>query len=191
MGTAAFGERVGKRPLVTAGGLTLVAYAVVIATFAGALPYPPISRATSTLLSHAIAIVNAATVACLLAGWYWVRTGAVRRHRIAMSFAMVLILAFLGMYLLRIGGGGTKTFVGPSTIRLGYLAMLAVHILLSIAAVPLVIYVFVLGVSRTVPEIRRSPHARVGRVAASVWILSLVLGLVTYLLLEHVYASTW
>ncbi len=179
------------RPRAVAGGLTLLAYAAVIATFAGILPYPSISRPTSTLLSHATAVVNAMTVACLLAGWYWIRRGAVRRHRLAMSAAIVLILAFLAMYLLRIGGGGTKTFVGPDGVRVAYLAMLAVHILLSIVAVPLVISAFVLGVTQSIPEIKQSAHARIGRMAAGVWIVSLLLGLITYLLLEHVYASTW
>ncbi len=191
METVAVPARLRERPLAITAVATLLAYAVVIATFAGLLPYPSITRATSTWLSHGIAIVNAATVVCLLAGWYWIRNGAVANHRLAMSTAIVLIMAFLGMYLLRIGGGGTKTFVGPATVRAGYLAMLAVHILLSIVAVPLVIYVFVLGATRPVPAIRRSSHARVGRVAAGVWILSLVLGLLTYLMLEHLYAATW
>jgi putative membrane protein len=70
-----------------------------------------------------------------------------------------------------------------------YLLMLAVHILLSILAVPLVIYAIVLGLTHTPEELRtETPHKRVGRIAAGTWILSLSLGVVTYLLLNHLYA---
>ena len=47
------------------------------------------------------------------------------------------------MYLAKIGGGGTKEFVGPQFVYIPYLAMLAIHIVLSIVAVPVVLYAIV------------------------------------------------
>jgi putative membrane protein len=70
----------------------------------------------------------------------------------------------------------------------GYIGMLAVHILLSVLAVPLVIYALVLGLTHSPAELRDSLHPRVGRVAAATWILSLALGVITYVLLNHVYS---
>lgn len=178
------------RPATIAALATIVGYVLVIGTFLDVFPfYPTISLETSTFLSHLIAMTNALTIASLLVGWYWIRRNAVRKHRLAMVSAFGLIVLFLVLYLLRIGGGGTKTFVGPSLVRDAYLLMLGIHILLSILAVPLVLYVLTLGITNTPAALRNTAHARVGRVAVSVWILSLALGLVTYLMLEHLY--TW
>jgi putative membrane protein len=105
-----------------------------------------------------------------------------------MASAFALILVFLALYLLKIGGGGTKEFVGPTGVYYAYLAMLAVHVVLSIVAVPVVLYALVLGLTHTPTELREStPHRTVGRIAAGSWALSLSLGVVTYLLLNHVY----
>ncbi|MFC4987224.1 DUF420 domain-containing protein [Saliphagus infecundisoli] len=169
--------------------LTVVGYALVIGTFLVDLPiYPDLTEAQVNLLSHAIAVINAAATLLLVAGWYWIRRGEVDKHRLAMVGAFVLILAFLVVYLLRVGGGGEKYIAGaPDLARYAYLGMLAVHILLSVVAVPVVLYALVLGLSHTPAELRNTAHAQVGRIAAGSWILSLFLGVVTYVLLNHVY----
>jgi putative membrane protein len=177
-------------PRATAAVLTVLGYALVLGTFAGLVPgsvYPDLSLAQVNLLSHAIAAVNTVTTLLLVAGWYFIRRDEVRKHAAAMSTSFLLILVFLVLYLTKVGGGGTKEFVGPTLPYYAYLAMLAVHILLSILAVPVVLYALVLGVTHTPAELRRTNHRRVGRVAAASWILSLTLGVVAYVLLNHVY----
>lgn len=169
--------------------LSALGYAVVIATFAGALPYPDVSLDTVNLMAHAIATVNTATLLCILAGWRWIRRGEVRKHRAAMVSAFSLIILFLVIYLFKVGGGGTKEFVGPTFVRnYLYLPMLAVHLILSIVSVPVVIYAIVLGLTHTPEELRETPHARIGRIAAGAWSLSLFLGVIAYVLLNHVYS---
>ena len=167
---------------------TIVGYALVLGTFADILPiYPTITLETSTLLSDLIAIVNLATIVCLVAGWHWIRQGSVDRHRLAMGMAFALILVFLVLYLVRVGGGGTKNFVGPTIVYYVYVVMLGIHILLSVLAVPLVLFALVLGLTNTPAELRQTPHRQVGRIAAGTWLLSLILGLVAYVLLEHLF----
>ncbi len=189
-------------PRAAAAVGSVIGYGLVIGTFAGLVPvYPELTRAEVNLLSHAIAVVNTLTVVTISAGWYWIRRGAVRKHAAAMSTSFLLILAFLGLYLLRVGGGPSEKRIviessaplgaAAGTVEAAYLAMLAIHILLSIVAVPVVLYVVTLAATRSVPELRRSPHPRVGRLAASVWLVSLVLGVVTYVLLNHVYTFTF
>ena len=181
-----------SRPGTVAAIGTVIGYAVVIGTFLEIVTiYPSIDLRTSTALSHAVAVVNVATIGCLVAGWYWIRTGAVRRHRAAMLSAFGLILLFLVLYLTRVGGGGTKHFVGPETATAVYLVALGIHIVLSIVAVPLVLYVLVLGLTHTPVELHGTRHAALGRLAAGTWILSLVLGLLAYVMLEHLYAWEW
>jgi len=182
------GSLVKTHPRATVAVLTVVGYALVLGTLYVGLPiYPTISEATVNLLADAIAVVNSLTVGCLLAGWYAIRQGDVRRHRALMVAAFLLILLFLVMYLLKTGGGGRKEFVGPDGAALFYFAMLAVHIVLSVFAVPLVLYNVVVGATHTTAEIRKTAHARVGRVAVAVWSVSLTLGVFAYVLLNHVY----
>ena len=51
------------------------------------------------------------------------------------------------------------------------------------------VFALVLGLTHSPSELRnRTPHRKVGRIAASAWLLSLALGVVTYLLLNHVFA---
>ena len=193
MATASADNPVKRHPLAAAGVLSVAGYAVVIGTFLGVVPgrvFPDLSLATVNRLADAIALVNAVNVVVIAAGWRWIRRDEVRKHAAAMVTAFVLILLFLVLYLLKIGGGGTKEFVGPTLAYYPYLAMLAVHIVLSIVSVPVVVFALVLGLTHSPSELRNAtPHRRVGRVAASAWLLSLALGVVAYLLLNHVY--TW
>jgi putative membrane protein len=91
------------------------------------------------------------------------------------------------MYLVKVGGGFEKSINATGAVYYAYLAMLAVHILLSAVSVPVVLHAVVLGLTHSPAELRETVHARVGRVAAAAWSLSLFLGIVTYGLLNHVY----
>ncbi|GAB7018067.1 DUF420 domain-containing protein [Halostagnicola bangensis] len=188
MATADAKQRLRERPLGMTAFLSIIGYALVIGTFVLELPiYPDLTNAQVNAFTHAIAGINAVTTVFLVLGWYWIRAGEVEKHRRAMVGAFVTILLFLVVYLIRVGGGGTKEFVGGALVRNAYLLMLAIHIVLSIVAVPVVLYALILGLTHTPSELRETAHARVGRIAAGSWILSLVLGIVTYLMLNHIY----
>jgi putative membrane protein len=66
--------------------------------------------------------------------------------------------------------------------------MLAIHVLLSIVAVPVVLHAVVLGLTHSPNELRDTIHPTVGRIAVTAWTLSLALGVITYVLLNHVYS---
>ncbi|ADJ13740.1 DUF420 domain-containing protein [Halalkalicoccus jeotgali] len=199
MATADVRRRAHDRPLAAALVLTALGYTLVIGTFAGVVPlYPDIGEAGVDLLSHAIALVNTVATVSLALGWYWIRRGKVDRHRSAMVLSFVLIVLFLLLYLPKVGGGGEKHFVLASQygwvplwewVYPAYLVMLAIHIVLSVLAVPLVLYAIVLGLTHTPSELTETRHATVGRIAAGTWILSLTLGVVTYVMLNHLYVS--
>lgn len=199
METATVQRRAKDRPLAVALLCTVVGYGLVIGTFAGVVPlYPNIGETGVDLLSHAIAVVNTVATVSLVLGWYWIRKGAVEKHRNAMILSFGLIVLFLLLYLPKVGGGGEKYFVLASQygwvplwewIGTAYILMLAIHIVLSILAVPLVLYALVLGITHTPTELQATRHATVGRIAAGTWILSLTLGVLTYVLLNHLYAA--
>lgn len=177
-------------PRVVTTVLSIVGYALVIGAFGGMLPLPEFSRDVVILLGDAIAVVNTLALAAILAGVYFVRNDEIRRHRAAMLTAFTLIMVFLVLYLLKVGGGFEKAIDVGGPVRTAYLLMLAVHILLSALAVPVVLHAVVLGLTRSPAELRDTIHPKVGRVAVTAWGLSLALGIVTYLLLNHVYGWT-
>lgn len=177
-----------EHPRALTAVLTIVGYVVVVGTlYADVGLYPTITESTVDLLAHAISVVNTLTVGCLLAGIYWIRNDEVEKHRTAMVAAFSLILLFLVMYLLKTGGGGRKEIVAGAPLRSLYLGMLGVHIVLSVLAVPFVIYAITLGLTHTPAELRETAHAKVGRIAVSTWLVSLVLGVVAYLMLTFYY----
>jgi putative membrane protein len=99
-----------------------------------------------------------------------------------------LFVVFLVLYLYKVSLQGPAPFPGPDTIyRFVYLPTLAIHILLAIVCLPLLYYVVLLALTRPVSELRGTSHARIGRLAASLWLVSFVLGNVVYAFLYVVY----
>jgi putative membrane protein len=178
--------------------LSVIGYALVIGAFEGLIPlFPDLSRETVLLFSDAIAVVNSLALTSLLAGAYFIKQGEVRKHRAAMLTAFTLICGFLVLYLWKVGGGFEKSIViregqflaaYAGIVEILYLAMLGIHILLSVVAVPVVLYAVILGLTHSPSELRETSHAKYGRIAAASWSLSLFLGVVTYWMLNHVYA---
>ena len=180
-------SRARANPRRITAALSVLGYVLVLGAFTPYAPFPSISDGTVVLLGDAIAVVNTLALASILAGVWFIRRGQVRRHRAAMLTAFVLILAFLVMYLLKVGGGFEKSINASGAVYYAYLLMLAVHVLLSAVSVPVVLHAVVLGLTHSPAELRETVHARVGRVAAAAWSLSLALGIVTYVMLNHVY----
>ena len=177
------------RPRAITAVLSVVGYILVGGALYGFIPlFPELSNSTVNLFSHIIAGINSIALTSLLAGVYFIKTGQIRKHRAAMLTAFTLILLFLVFYLWKTGGGFEKSIVAPETVTLVYLVMLGIHIFLSVVSVPVVLYAAILGLTHTPDELRDTNHARVGRIAAVAWSVSLFLGIVTYVMLNHVYS---
>ncbi|PSP94871.1 DUF420 domain-containing protein [Halobacteriales archaeon QS_4_62_28] len=185
-----FQSRARARPRAVTAVLSVIGYVLVVGAFAGLLPLPDISRDAVILLGDAIAVVNFWALLAIVAGVYFIRTDQVRKHRAAMLTAFSLIILFLMLYLTKVGGGFEKEIQATGLVRGAYIAMLAIHIFLSAVSVPVVLHAVVLGLTHTPAELRETVHARVGQIAAAAWSLSLFLGLVTYVMLNHVYMWT-
>lgn len=184
-------EIIRAHPVAITTVLTIIGYALVVGTFAGWFGfYPDLSAGEVDFLTHAIAIINSITLAAILLGVHYVKNTQYQKHKVAMLVAFGLILLFLVVYLVRVGGGFEKEIVGaPTGIHEAYLVMLAIHILLSIVSVPVVLYAVLLGLTHSVRELKQTRKAQIGRFAAVAWIVSLVLGIITYLLLNHIYSA--
>ncbi len=179
--------RSNRFPLVATVIITLAVYGVLAAALSSRPPdrLPALLEGALTFFPTLIALVNTAALACLLGGWRAIKAGRVVAHRRLMLAAAGLISVFLILYLTRVTLGGVKAFPGPQAVRLYvYLPALAVHISLSILSVPPVIYNLLIGLTVPVGDIPRTGHPRVGRVAVTLWSVSLSLGIVVYLLLN-------
>jgi putative membrane protein len=174
-----------------AAALSLVSVGIVIAAVRGAIPAGALPRAPESFL-HAIPTLNAAisllAIGTISAGWRFIRRRDVKKHKAAMGASTLLFALFLALYLYRLVLVGTTQFTGPDAVyTFVYLPVLAIHIGLAIVCIPLVYYALLLAGTRDVGEIPATPHARVGRTAASLWLVSFALGIVVYLLLYVVY----
>jgi putative membrane protein len=62
-----------------------------------------------------------------------------------------------------------------------------VHVVLSILTVPPVVFNVATGLRLRIDEVPTTAHPRVGRVAVTLWSVSLALGILVYLLLNVFY----
>ncbi|WP_235063454.1 DUF420 domain-containing protein [Candidatus Halobonum tyrrellensis] len=171
--------------------LSAVALALVFAVALEFVPGGALPRAPDAVLDaipHVNAAISASAAVVVVAGVALARRGAYDHHRRAMLLATGLFGLFLVLYLYRVALLGPAPFPGPESVyRSVYLPILAVHVTLAVVCVPLVTYVLVLATTHTVAELPDTPHERVGRVAASLWAVTFVLGVVVYAMLYAVY----
>ncbi|QSG06580.1 DUF420 domain-containing protein [Halapricum desulfuricans] len=167
--------------------LTIVSLFVVVAAVRQLVPEALLPALPETVLSaipHANALISALAIGTITYGWRSIRDGRLTDHRRAMVASVVLFLSFLGLYLLRVAIEGPTPFDGPQALKLWvYYPVLGIHMLLAIVCLPLVYYVLLLALTHAPSELGETPHPRVGRVAASLWLVSFALGIVVYLLL--------
>ncbi|WP_277552943.1 DUF420 domain-containing protein [Halobaculum limi] len=174
-----------------AGVVSALALGVVFATAGGLVPAGLLPRAPTSVVEAiptANAVVSLTAIGTILAGVRAARNRDFEAHQRFMIASTGLFGVFLVLYLYRIALVGTTDFGGPAAVeRFVYLPLLAIHILLAVVCVPLVVYVLTLAASRPRRDLFDTAHARVGRLAASLWVVSFSLGIVVYLILYHVY----
>jgi putative membrane protein len=177
-------------PELTAA-LSLTSLALVFGAALGAIPRDALPRAPDAVIAaipHVNAVVSTVAVVTIAAGVAFARRREFEKHRAMMLLSAGLFAVFLLLYLYKVIMAGPATFPGPETVyRWLYLPLLAVHILLAVVCIPLLYYVLLLGTTHGVRALGETAHARVGRVAASLWLVSFVLGNVVYALLYVVY----
>jgi putative membrane protein len=173
--------------------LSVVSLALVFAAAGRAIPtslLPPVPDAVLAVIPHVNAVLSLLAIATISLGVYWIRRGAVARHRAAMLTSFALFVAFLVLYLLKVAIEGPSTFTGPDWVAaFVYYPTLAIHIVLAIAAIPLVYHALLLAATHDIGELSATRHPRVGRAAAALWLISFVLGLIVYAILYVAYPA--
>jgi putative membrane protein len=182
----------GRVPHLTAA-LSIVSLALVFAAAGRAIPQsilPAVPDVVLAAIPHVNAGISVLALTTISLGVYWIRRGDVARHRAAMLTSFALFGTFLALYLLRVAIVGPTSFAGPEWVAsFVYYPMLAIHIVLAVAAIPLVYHALLLAATHDVAELSETRHPRVGRAAAALWTVSFVLGLSVYTLLYHVFPA--
>lgn len=129
--------------------------------------------------------LNAVSTVLLLSAYVSVRRGHWRRHGYLMAATLVVSAAFLACYLYSNFTYGSRTTesigVMPSWVKYGYLAFLAVHVLVAIVVLPFI------GAALWQAYHRRwDRHKKYSRPAFWMWLYVSVTGVMVYFLLYHV-----
>jgi putative membrane protein len=188
--TSSLRSRAGENVRALTAALSVVSVGLVFAAAGGAVPATvvPTVPALVAVIPHVNVVLSLAAIAAIVAGVRSIRRGEVDRHWRLMVAAFLLFLAFLVLYLYKVVVAGTAAFPGPDAVyRFVYLPTLAVHVLLAVATLPGLYYVLLIGLTRSPAAVRETPHRRVGRVAASLWLVSFLLGIAVYAMLYVVY----
>lgn len=173
------------------GVFALVSVVIVLIVAGGVVPRHVPPHAPDTVIAaipHINVLLSLLAVLTIIYGWRAVRLGRIRTHRRAMISAMGLFVLFLVLYLYRLTIlGGPTGFDGSVLIyQFLYLPILILHIGLAIICIPLLYDTLALGLTVPTQELPATRHPAVGRVAASLWVVSFCLGIGVYLLLYHI-----
>ena len=126
------------------------------------------------------ACLNLVAMGFLSAGYFWIRRGDSRRHRICMTCACAASASFLASYLVYHWQVGSVPFTGQGWVRPVYFAVLISHIVLAVVIVPLV--------ALTVARAWRGAfdrHRRIARWTWPLWMYVSATGVVVYWMLYH------
>lgn len=124
------------------------------------------------------ATLNGIAAVFIVAGWMAIRTRRISLHWKLMVAALACSALFLVFYVVRMALTGTHRFEGPPLLRGVYLTILASHVLLAIAVLPLVLRTVYLAAKRRYDE-----HVRIVRFTLPIWLYVSVTGVVIYVML--------
>ncbi len=137
---------------------------------------PPAEYANRlTFLPAVNATFNALSATALVLGYYFIRRRELLKHERAMTAAFFFSSLFLCTYILNHALHGESHYPLHGFFRAGYLTLLVSHILLSILALPLVLFTFFLSLSG-----RFTIHRRVARYTFPIWLYVSVTGVIVF-----------
>lgn len=155
---------------ISVAALSFLAYVLMIRRGGGSgLAFMPAVNAS----------FNALSATLLTIGWIAIRRGARQTHKYLMVSAFASSSLFLVGYLVYHWVHGDTKFGGHGAIKLVYLLILATHILLSMAIVPMCLGSFYFAWQK-----RWITHRRIGKVLLPIWLYVSVTGVVIFAMLR-------
>jgi putative membrane protein len=125
------------------------------------------------------ALLNGLSAAALLIGYTFIRAHHIQAHRAAMITAFGFSTLFLVSYILHHALHGDVRYPVHAALRSVYLPLLASHILLAVAALPLILAAFFFSLSGRIPQ-----HRKVARWTFPLWLYVSLTGVITWAMLR-------
>jgi putative membrane protein len=164
--------------VVSAAALALLAWLLVFRGASGAVAWD------LRFMPAVNAALNATAAVLLVAGRVAIARKRPELHRRLMVAAFAASACFLVGYLAYHAAHGDTRFGGDGAARAVYLAVLASHVLLSVAVVPLALTAFWFAWKKDFAR-----HTRVTRWLHPIWLYVSVTGVVVFLMLRPYYPA--
>lgn len=128
------------------------------------------------------ATVNGLTAIILVLAVVEIKRGHRATHEKLMTFAIVLSVLFLLMYIVYHMTSDTTKFGGEGAIKYIYYFILVTHIILSIAVIPFVLITYVRGVTNNIER-----HKKIAKITFPLWLYVAITGVVVYIMISPYY----
>jgi putative membrane protein len=125
------------------------------------------------------ALLNGLSAIALCVGYYFIKHHNWKAHRASMLLALAFSSVFLVSYIVNHALHGDTIFPGHGSVRTLYLSILASHIILSIAALPMVLTTFFFSLTG-----RFAMHRRIARFTFPIWLYVSITGVVVFAFLK-------
>lgn len=136
-----------------------------------------------TFLPPIYATINGLTAVVLIAAVVAIKNGNQKLHEQLNTFAILLSLVFLVMYIAYHMTSDSTTFGGEGVIAYVYYFILITHIVLSVIVIPFVLLTYMrakLG--------NFAAHKKIARKTFPIWLYVAVTGVIVYLMIAPYYA---
>ena len=125
------------------------------------------------------AVLNGLSAIALLVGFTFIRARRISAHRASMITAFIFSTLFLVSYILHHYLHGDVRYPVHAAYRSVYLPLLASHIVLATATLPLVLVTFFFSLSGRFPQ-----HRKIARWTLPLWLYVSITGVITYVMLR-------
>lgn len=134
------------------------------------------------VLPHLNAALNAIAASFLVCGFVFIKRRELERHRNCMTAAAATSCVFLISYVTLRFNAPIFAFAGEGVVRPIYFTILASHVVLAMAIVPMVLLTLFRAIKSDFMA-----HRRIARWTWPTWMYVSVSGIVVYLMLYQVY----
>lgn len=129
------------------------------------------------------ASINALTALVLVCAFLAIQNKNVILHKRLMTFAIVLSVLFLGMYVAYHMTSDSTKFGGEGFVKYFYYFILITHIVLSIMVIPFVLITYVRAITNNIEK-----HKKIAKITFPLWLYVAITGVIVYIMISPYYA---
>jgi putative membrane protein len=135
-----------------------------------------------TFLPPIYASINALTALILVLAFFAIQKKNIKLHKRLMTFAIVLSVLFLGMYVAYHMTSDSTKYGGEGIVKYFYYFILLTHIVMSIVVIPFVLITYVRAITNNIER-----HKKIARITFPLWFYVAITGVVVYIMISPYY----